>query len=132
MERAAFARQCSPLSPQFGPPFPRTVHDSLRQRVADVACLQHGIEIVRTPMHFPVSRARSTAESRNAGARVAVLSFVSFERSPACERLNRRLAALLATTALVAVAVLVPGAARAQDATWLATPGSGDFNTAAN
>jgi autotransporter-associated beta strand protein len=83
-------------------------------------------------MHFPVSRARLTAESRNAGARVAVLSFVSFERSPACERLNRRLAALLATTALVAVAVLVPGAARAQDATWLATPGSGDFNTAAN
>jgi autotransporter-associated beta strand protein len=47
------------------------------------------------------------------------------------QQLNGRMAALLATTALVAVAAL-PDAARAQDATWLASPGSGDFNTAAN
>jgi autotransporter-associated beta strand protein len=50
----------------------------------------------------------------------------------ACERLNGRLAALLATTALIAVAVLVPGAVRAQNATWLETPGSGIFNDTAN
>jgi len=51
---------------------------------------------------------------------------------PARERLNGRMAALLATTALVATGLL-PGAARAVDAaTWLANPGSGDFNTAAN
>ena len=42
------------------------------------------------------------------------------------------MAALLATTALVAVSVLPPGTARAQNATWLANPGTGDFNTAAN
>jgi autotransporter-associated beta strand protein len=48
------------------------------------------------------------------------------------EQLNGRMAALLATTALVAAAALLPGAARAQDATWAATPGSGDFNSAAN
>ena len=48
------------------------------------------------------------------------------------ERLNIHMATLLATTALVAAAALLPGAARAQDATWLANPGSGDFNTAAN
>ena len=42
------------------------------------------------------------------------------------------LAALLASTALVGLATLLPGAARAQDATWLAAPGTGDFNTAAN
>src|ERR1700687_4512545 len=46
--------------------------------------------------------------------------------------LNGRSSALLATTALVAVAALLPGAARALDATWLATPATGDFNTAAN
>jgi autotransporter-associated beta strand protein len=39
---------------------------------------------------------------------------------------------LLASTALVALAALLPGAALAQDATWLANPGTGDFNTAAN
>jgi hypothetical protein len=112
-----------------------------RQRIADVACLQHGIEIagtpmhfLGTPMHFLMSRAKLTAESRNAGARVAVLSSVSFERSSACERLNCRLAVLLATTALVAAAALLPGAARAADATWLAPPATptGDFDTAAN
>src|SRR5205823_2743342 len=42
------------------------------------------------------------------------------------------LAALLASTALVTLAALLPGAARAQDATWLANPGTGDFNTAGN
>jgi autotransporter-associated beta strand protein len=42
------------------------------------------------------------------------------------------MAALLATTALVAAAALLPGAARALDATWIANPGSGDFNSAAN
>jgi autotransporter-associated beta strand protein len=42
------------------------------------------------------------------------------------------MAALLATTASAAVSALLPGVARAQDATWLAAPGSGDFNTAAN
>src|SRR5690349_5481231 len=42
------------------------------------------------------------------------------------------LAALLASTALVGLAALPPGAALAQDATWLANPGTGDFNTAAN
>src|SRR5213076_484638 len=47
------------------------------------------------------------------------------------QRRNRS-AALLATTALVAVAALLPGVARAQDATWLAAPATNDFNTAAN
>jgi hypothetical protein len=47
------------------------------------------------------------------------------------QRRNCR-AALLATTALVAVAALLPGVARAQDATWLAAPASNNFNTAAN
>ena len=42
------------------------------------------------------------------------------------------LAALLASTALVGLAALLPGAARAQDATWLTNPRTGDFNTAAN
>ena len=50
--------------------------------------------------------------------------------------LNGRISALLATTALVAVAALLPGAARAlvavQDATWRATPATGDFNTGTN
>jgi hypothetical protein len=40
-------------------------------------------------------------------------------------------AALLASTALV-MALPVAEPARAQDATWLNAPGSGDFNTAAN
>jgi autotransporter-associated beta strand protein len=44
---------------------------------------------------------------------------------------QRRLAVLMATTALAAAA-LAPPAAHAQDATWLAAPGSGDFNTASN
>ena len=47
-------------------------------------------------------------------------------------RLNRRRGALLATMALVAVTAFALGAARAQDATWLPNPTSGDFNTAAN
>ena len=51
---------------------------------------------------------------------------------PMRTRLNCRLAARLATTALVAVAALLPGASRAVDGTWLAGPGSGDFNTAGN
>jgi autotransporter-associated beta strand protein len=53
---------------------------------------------------------------------------------PGRRRRNRHFAALLATTALVAVAALLPGAARAQDATWLAPPATptGDFNTATN
>jgi autotransporter-associated beta strand protein len=48
------------------------------------------------------------------------------------QQLNSRMAALLATTTLVAAAALLPDAAHAQEATWLASPGSGDFNTAAN
>jgi autotransporter-associated beta strand protein len=64
------------------------------------------------------------------------LPFAAVERPgialPGRRRWNRHLAALLATTALVAVAALLPGAARAQNATWLASPGSVDFNTAAN
>ena len=49
------------------------------------------------------------------------------------KRLNRRAVALLATTALVAAsAALLPDAALAQNATWLASPGSGDFNTGTN
>lgn len=39
---------------------------------------------------------------------------------------------LLATTALVAVTALLPGMTRAQDATWLPTPGSANFNDGAN
>src|ERR1700738_2610041 len=50
--------------------------------------------------------------------------------------LNGRISALLATTALVAVAALLPGAARAlvavQGATRRATPATGDFNTGTN
>ena len=53
-------------------------------------------------------------------------------RSIARKRLNCRSVVLLAITALVAVTAFVPGAARAQDATWLATPASGDYNTATN
>lgn len=41
--------------------------------------------------------------------------------------------ALLASTALaVATVISAPGPARAQDATWLANPGSADFNTGSN
>jgi len=49
------------------------------------------------------------------------------------EYLNLR-RALLASTglAVVALAVATGRPARAQDATWLASPGTGDFNTAAN
>jgi autotransporter-associated beta strand protein len=46
-------------------------------------------------------------------------------------RRDHHLAALLATTALVAVAALLPGAARAGDATWVGGT-SGDFDTATN
>jgi autotransporter-associated beta strand protein len=66
------------------------------------------------------------------------LPFAAVERRgtalPARRRRNGRLAALLATTALVAVAALLPGVARAVDtnATWLLHPGSNDFNTATN
>lgn len=52
--------------------------------------------------------------------------------SVARQRLNCRSAVLLATTALVAVTAFAPGAARAQDATWLSTPASNDFNTGTN
>jgi autotransporter-associated beta strand protein len=52
--------------------------------------------------------------------------------APASGRLTGFAAALLATAALVAVAALLPGAARAQDATWLASPATADFNTALN
>ena len=52
--------------------------------------------------------------------------------SVAWQLLSCRCGALLATTALVAVMAFAPGAARAQDATWLLNPTSGDFNTAAN
>jgi autotransporter-associated beta strand protein len=65
---------------------------------------------------------------------VADVSTVSLGR-PAIwtrERLNCPIASALATTALLAVAAFVPSAARAQDATWSATPGSGDFTTPGN
>jgi fibronectin-binding autotransporter adhesin len=47
---------------------------------------------------------------------------------PTREWRNARIAALLATTALVAVAALLPDAARAHDSTWSAFPGSGNYN----
>ena len=50
--------------------------------------------------------------------------------SAARQRRNCRSAALLATTALVAVTAFAPGAARAQDATW--TGATGNFNLGAN
>ncbi|HEY3032913.1 MAG TPA: hypothetical protein VGJ68_22445, partial [Bradyrhizobium sp.] len=50
---------------------------------------------------------------------------------PLRQRRNCR-AALLATTALVAVAALLPDVARAQNATWLAAPATNNFNTATN
>ena len=50
---------------------------------------------------------------------------------PLRQRRNCR-AALLATTALVAVAALLPGVARAADATWLAAPVDGVFNNNLN
>jgi autotransporter-associated beta strand protein len=50
---------------------------------------------------------------------------------PVRQRRNCR-AALLATTALVAVAALLPGAARAVDATWLAIPFTNNFNDGNN
>ena len=53
-------------------------------------------------------------------------------RSVARQRLNCRSAVLLATTALVAATEFAPSAARAQDATWLLNPASGDYKTAAN
>jgi autotransporter-associated beta strand protein len=43
-----------------------------------------------------------------------------------------RVAALPAAGGLVAIAVLLSGAARAQDATWLASPSDGNFNNSAN
>ena len=52
------------------------------------------------------------------------------------QKLNGRMAALLATTALIAAAALLPDAAHAQDATWLGgTPGGlagSDYNNAVN
>src|SRR6478609_6728733 len=66
------------------------------------------------------------------GHGMADLSYIAPERAavPTGRRRNCR-AALLATTTLVAVGML-PGVARAADATWLASPGSGDFNTGTN
>jgi hypothetical protein len=65
---------------------------------------------------------------------MADLSSIALERAavPTGQRRNCRIAALLATTALVAVAALLPGVARAQDATWLAAPGSNNFNVGTN
>ena len=65
---------------------------------------------------------------------MADTSSVALDRPavPTRERRNCRSAALLATTALVAVTAFAPGAVRAQDATWLLNPASGNFNTAAN
>ena len=51
---------------------------------------------------------------------------------PARGRLNCRVGALLAATVLGAGAALLPGAARATDATWLTSPGTGDFDTGSN
>jgi hypothetical protein len=48
------------------------------------------------------------------------------------QRLKGRSATLLATTALVAVTVFAPGTVGAQDATWLFSPTSNNFNTEAN
>ena len=52
------------------------------------------------------------------------------------QKLNGRMAALLATTALVGVGAVLPGTARAQDATWVGgTPGGlagSDYNNAVN
>ena len=53
-------------------------------------------------------------------------------RSPARARCKFVLPTLLATTALVAVTAFASGAAKAADATWLQTPTSDNFNTAAN
>jgi autotransporter-associated beta strand protein len=47
---------------------------------------------------------------------------------PTREWRNARIAALLATTALVAVAALLPDAARAHDSTWSSFPSTGNFN----
>ena len=46
--------------------------------------------------------------------------------------MRERIATLLATTALVVVTASVPDVVRAQDATWLSSPASGDWNTATN
>jgi hypothetical protein len=43
---------------------------------------------------------------------------------PTRQRVHYRMAVLLATTTLVAVAALLPGVAHAADATWLAAPAS--------
>ncbi len=63
---------------------------------------------------------------------VVLRSVPGLASARAARRLNRRCGALLATTALVAVTAFAPGAARAQDATWLLNPTSGDFRNAAN
>jgi Ribulose-phosphate 3 epimerase family len=74
------------------------------------------------------------------GGEVADVSYIALERAaaPTGQRRNWR-AALLATTALVAVAVLLPGVAQAVDATWLntatvagPTPGTFNFDADAN
>src|SRR5437016_141221 len=65
---------------------------------------------------------------------MADVSSIMIERpvAPTRQRLNGRIAALLATTALVATAALLPGAACALDATWLTFAFNGDFNNNAN
>jgi autotransporter-associated beta strand protein len=56
------------------------------------------------------------------------------ERSAAsiCGRLKGRLVSLPATTALVIAAMFMPGAARAQNATWLANPATANFDAGSN
>jgi uncharacterized protein with beta-barrel porin domain len=53
-------------------------------------------------------------------------------RPLARRQLNYRNAVLLATMALIAATAFVPGAVRAQNATWNLNPGSADYNTATN
>jgi autotransporter-associated beta strand protein len=48
------------------------------------------------------------------------------------QRASVRTAAVLTTTALVAVTTFVPDVVLAQDATWISNPGSGNWNDAAN
>ena len=50
-----------------------------------------------------------------------------------CFAASRRLRAALLTSSALALAWMLPATpSHAQDATWLANPGSGDFNTGAN
>ncbi len=77
---------------------------------------------------------RNAAVATRIAAPAVVLSGVPGLASAqvARQRLNGRSGTLLATMALVAVTAFAPGAVRAQDATWLLTPASGNFNTATN